>query len=131
MKRLFIAGMVGAALLLVALPAAPNARPSQRPIAIDVRATSKGERFVPSRFAATPLRVTVIVVRNYTRELHSFAIPKIGLNVALLPGTEKKPWTRRISFVAPYGGTFRWFCWPCQLGLHGKVHVTGGAVIAG
>lgn len=131
MKRLLIAGLAGVALLLVALPATPSARAPQRPIVIDVRATSKGERFVPSRFAATPLRTTVIVVRNYTSELHTFTIPRIGLNVPVLPGTRTTPRTKRISFVAPYGGTFRWFCWPCQLGLHRHAHLMGGAVLAG
>ena len=64
MKRLFVAGMMGALLLLVGVPAAASARPMLHPITIDIRATAKGEHFAPSRFAATPLRVTVIVVRN-------------------------------------------------------------------
>ena len=131
MKRLILLGMMGVALLLACLSAVASARPGPHPLTIDVRATARGERFVPSNFAVQPLRVTTIVVRNYTRELHTFAIPAIGVNVALLPGTKQKPRVTRISFVAPYGGTFQWYCWTCRLGLNGRSHWMGGRVRSG
>lgn len=124
LKRLFLASALGVALLLIALPAAAESRPTGYPVTIDIRATAKGDQAMPFNFAVQPDREIVLLIRNHTRELHTFAIPAIGLNAAVLPGR-----TARVSFVAPHYGIYRWFCWPCRVGLHGG-HQMGGKVYA-
>ncbi len=47
MKRLLLASAVGLVLLLTALPALADGRPSGYPIAIDVRATGRGDQARP------------------------------------------------------------------------------------
>jgi heme/copper-type cytochrome/quinol oxidase subunit 2 len=130
MKRLFLASTLGIVLLLTALPAVAGSRPSGYPITIDVRATAKGDFATPNNFAVQPNHVVVLRIRNYTRELHTFAMPAIGLNVAVLPGRPHAPRTTLVRFVVPSYGVFRWFCWTCQLGVHGHGHPMGGKVYA-
>jgi hypothetical protein len=96
MKRLLLATTLGVVLVLTALPAFAGARPSGYPITMDVRATAKGDQAMPFNFTIQPGRVVVIRIRNYTRELHTFAIPAIGLNVAVLPGKPKAPRTTEV-----------------------------------
>lgn len=119
-------GTLGTLLLLAALPAVAESGQSGYPITIDIRATAKGDQAMPFNFAVQPNREVVLLIRNYTRELHTFAIPAIGLNVAVLPGSPRAPRTTRVSFVLPARfAVYRWFCVPCKLGLHHRHHMSG------
>jgi hypothetical protein len=129
-KRLLLATTLGVVFVLAALPAFAGARPSGYPITMDVRATAKGDQAMPFNFAIQPGRVIVIRIRNYTRELHTFAIPAIGLNVAVLPGKPKAPRTTEVKFVARRYGVYKWFCWTCRYGLHGDHHQMAGKLYA-
>ena len=128
-KRLVLASTLGVVLLLAALPAVAESRPSGYPITIDVRATARGDQAMPFNFAIQPNRKIVVIIRNYTRELHTFTIPAIGLNVAVLPGRPHAPRREQVSFVVPRYGIYQWFCWTCRLGLHGG-HQMGGKIYA-
>lgn len=127
-KRLVVASAFGVslllALLLVVLPAPAKSSPSGYPITIDIRATAKGDQAMPFNFAAQPGHTVVLLIRNHTRDLHTFAIPAIGLNAAVLAGH-----VARVTFVPPHYGVYRWYCVPCKVGLHGG-HPMGGKVYA-
>ena len=131
-RRLVRASIVGIVLLLAALPAVAEsgaASASGHPVVIDIRAAGTGDLAMPFNFAVQPGHEVVLLIRNYTHELHTFAIPALGLNVAVLPGTARAPRTARVTFVAPSYGVYRWFCVPCRVGLH-TGHVMGGKVYA-
>ena len=123
-KRLLVATGIGIVLVLTALPTLAESRPSGYPVTIDIRATAKGDQATPFNFAVQPGRTVVVVIRNHTRDMHTFAIPAIGLNAAVLAGH-----TTRVTFVVPRYGIYRWYCVPCKAGLHGK-HTMGGKVYA-
>lgn len=118
LKRLVVASALTIVLVLAALPAFAESHPSGYPITIDVRTTTKGDQAMPFNFAVQPGHVIEVRIRNFTRELHTFAIPEIGLNVAVLPGTPKAPRTTEVRFVLPRYGIYKWFCWTCRSGLH-------------
>jgi hypothetical protein len=117
-RRLLLASAAVIVLVLAALPALAGAHASGYPLTIDVRATAKGDLAMPFNFAVQPKHVVVVRIRNYTRELHTFAIPAIGLNVAVLPGSPQAPRTTQVRFVLPHYGTYNWLCWTCRFGLH-------------
>lgn len=133
MKRLLLAIASAVVLVLIALPAlalpAVQSHPSGYPITIDVRATPTGDLAMPFNFAIQPRHVIEVRIRNYTREVHTFAIPAIGLNVAVLPGKPQAPSTSRVRFVVPRHGVYRWFCWTCRYGLHSHDRM-GGKIYA-
>jgi heme/copper-type cytochrome/quinol oxidase subunit 2 len=110
--------VVVAAAVLTTLPARAGGHPAGYPITIDVRTTAKGDWATPFNFAVQPGRAVEVRVRNYTRELHTFAIPAIGLNVAVLPGTSRSPRTVTVRFVVPRYGVYEWYCVTCRLGMH-------------
>ena len=129
LKRLLFATTLGLVLVLTALPAFAESHPSGNPITIDIRATARGDQAMPFNFAIQPGRVIEVRLQNYTRELHTFAIPAIGLNVAVLPGSPQAPRTTRVRFVVPRYGIYRWYCVTCQFGLH-MHHQMGGKFYA-
>lgn len=128
-RRLLFVSVVAIVLGLTALPALAEGRTSGYPITIDVRTTAMGDQAMPFNFAVQPGRVVEVRIRNYTRELHTFAISAIGLNVAVLPGSPRAPRTTRVSFVLPRYGIYQWFCWTCRSGLHHH-HQMGGKMYA-
>lgn len=128
-KRLLLISAAGLFVVLAAQPAVAEGRSTGYPIAVDVRETAGGDQAMPFHFAVQPGRVIVMRIRNHTSELHTFAIPEIGLNVAVLPAGPQGPRTTRVRFVLPHYGVYRWFCWPCQLGLH-RHHEMGGTLYA-
>jgi len=127
-KRLLFVSALGVALLLalllVVLPAPAESSPSGYPVTIDIRATAKGDQAMPFNFAVQPGKTVVLLIRNHTRDMHTFRIPAIGLNAPVLAGH-----TARVTFVAPRYGVYRWYCVPCKFGLHGR-HQMGGKVYA-
>jgi plastocyanin len=127
-RRLLFVSALGVALLLalllVVLPTPAESSPSGYPVTIDIRATAKGDQAMPFNFAIQPGHTVVLLIRNHTRDLHTFAIPAIGLNAAVPAGH-----TTRVTFVAPHYGVYRWYCVPCKFGLHGS-HRMGGKVYA-
>ena len=128
-KRLLVATVAGIVLALADVPLLSEGRASGYPITIDVRATPDGDLAMPYNFVVQPGKKVVIRIRNYTRDLHTFAIDGIGVNVAVLPGKAKAPRTTRFTVVFPRYGTYRWFCWTCRLGMH-KHHLMEGTVAA-
>ena len=62
---------------------------------------------MPFNFAVQPRHTVVLLIRNHTRDMHTFAIPAIGLNVAV-PAAH----TVRVTFVASHYGVYRWYCVP-------------------
>lgn len=125
MKRLLLATALAIVLVLASLPALAKSQPSGYPITIEIRATATGDQAMPFNFAVQPGRVIEVRIRNYTRELHTFAIPAIGLNVAILPGSPQAPRTMRVSFVVPRYGIYKWYCVTCRFGLHMHHHMGG------
>ena len=127
-KRLLLVSALGVALLLAlllaVLPAPARSSPSGYPIRIDIRAAATGDQAMPFNFAVQPGKTAVLLIRNHTRDLHTFAIPALGLNAPILAGH-----TARITFVAPHYGIYHWYCVPCKFGLHGRHHM-GGTVYA-
>ena len=117
-KRLLLAALLGLVLGLTALPAFAASHPSGYPITIDIRATAKGDQAMPFNFTVQPGREIELRIRNYTREVHTFAISKIGLNVAVPSGSPQAPRTTLVRFVRPSYGIYTWFCWTCRSGLH-------------
>lgn len=118
LKRLLLASAVGIVLVLASLPALARSQPSGYPITIEIRSTAQGDLAMPFNFAVQPGRVVEVRIRNYTRELHTFAIPGIGLNVAVMPGTSRAPRTTRVTFVLHRYGVYTWYCVTCRSGLH-------------
>lgn len=118
LKRLLIAAVLGILFVLAALPAVADSHPSGYPITIDIRATAKGDQAMPFNFTVQPGRLIELRIRNYTREVHTFAIAEIDLNVAVPSGSPQAPRTTRIRFVLPRYGIYRWFCWTCRSGVH-------------
>jgi hypothetical protein len=118
LKGLLVATALAGALVLTALPARADGRSAGYPITIDVRATARGDLASPFNFAVQPGRVIEVRIHNYTRELHTFAIPGIGLNVAVLAGTPQAPRTMTVRFVVPRYGVYEWYCVTCRLGMH-------------
>lgn len=125
LKRLLLAGTVGVVLVLALLPALAESHSSGYPLTIDVRSTASGDEAMPFNFAIQPGHVVELRIRNFTRELHTFAMPAIGLNVAVLPGSPKAPRTTRVTFVVHRYGVYRWFCWTCRSGLHMHHRMSG------
>lgn len=117
-RRLLLATTVVIVVVLAAVPALAESRPSGFPITIDIRVTANGDQAMPFNFAIQPHRVVVLRIRNYTREVHTFTMPEIGLNVAVPKGRPQAPSTTEVRFVAPRYGVYRWFCWTCRYGLH-------------
>jgi nitrous oxide reductase len=117
-KGLLVAAALAIAAALTALPARADSRPVGHPITIDVQMTAKGDQAMPFNFAVQPGRVIEVRIRNYTRELHTFAIPAIGLNVAVPAGTPKAPRTVVVHFTLPHYGVYTWYCETCRLGMH-------------
>ena len=75
---------------------------------------------MPFNFAVQPRHTVVLIIRNHTSDLHTFAIPAIGLNAAVPAGH-----TVRVTFVAPHYGIYRWYCVPCKFGLHRTDRMSG------
>ena len=124
-KRLLLATVVTIVLVPVVLPPLAGGAGSGYPLTIDVRATAKGDMATPFNFAVQPRHVIVVRIRNYTPELHTFAIPAIGLNVAVAAGSQTAPRTTTVRFVLPRYGNYRWFCWTCRFGLHQHHQMSG------
>ena len=124
-KRLLLATVVAIVLVPFALPSLAAGSRSGHPFTIDVRATATGDMATPFNFAVQPRHVIVVRIRNYTRELHTFAIPAIGLNVAVAAGSPSAPQTTTVRFVLPRYGNYRWFCWTCRFGLHAHHQMAG------
>jgi plastocyanin len=128
LKGLLVAMVLAAAVVLTALPARAGSS-SGYPVTIDVRTTVTGDEATPFNFTVQPGKVIEVRIRNYTRELHTFAISAIGLNVAVPAGTPKAPRTVRIRFVVPRYGVYTWYCVTCRMGMHPH-HRMGGKVYA-
>jgi len=124
-KRLILATTVLIVIVLAALPALAESGPAGYPITIDVRGTATGDQAMPFNFAIQPHKVIVLRIRNYTREVHTFAIPEIGLNVAVPKGSPQTPSTTEVRFAVPRYGVYRWFCWTCRYGLHMHNRMSG------
>jgi len=129
LERFLLASTLAIVLLLAVLTASAGARTSGYPVTIDMRETTRGDQAMPFNLAVQSQREVVLVIRNYTRELHTFAIPAIHLNVAVLPGSPQAPRTTRVRFVLPRYGVYAWFCWTCRLGFHER-HQMGGKLYA-
>ena len=124
LKRLLLVTSL-IALVLAALPARAESQGSGYPVTIDIRATAKGDQAMPFNIAVQPKHVIVFHIRNYTRELHTFTIPAIGLNVAVPIGRPQAPSTTVVRFVVPRYGIYRWFCVTCRHHLHRHQQMSG------
>ena len=123
-KRLLLVGALGFAVSLAALTTPAESRSSTHPVTIDIRTTANGDRAMPFNFVVQPGRTVVLIIRNHTRDLHTFRIPAIGLNASVLPEH-----VARVAFVVPRYGIYRWYCVPCKHGFHGQ-HEMGGTIYA-
>lgn len=61
-------------------------------------------------FAVVPGVPVILTVINASRELHSFTIPQLHVNVLIAAGRPLHPVATTVRFTAPSVGTYRWHC---------------------
>ena len=125
LKRGLLAVTLVLVVALAALPATAVSKTSGYPITIEIRQTATGDRAMPFNFAIQPGREIVLRIRNYTRDMHTFVLPGIDLNVAVPKGNPQAPSTTEVRFVVRHYGVYRWFCWTCRYGLHMHNRMSG------
>jgi hypothetical protein len=80
----------------------------------------------PANFAVRPDLPVRVTIYNYTRQVHTFHSPGLGLAKIVLAGAPDTP--RKLSFAFTPGrrGVFHWLCVPCNE----EDHFMGGSVYA-
>jgi heme/copper-type cytochrome/quinol oxidase subunit 2 len=76
-----------------------------------------------------PVRLVVV---NTSRELHTFTIPGLNVNVLVRAGSPAHPSRTVVGFTAPSVGTYRWYCEFCPAvhhegGMSGRVYALVGS----
>jgi plastocyanin len=122
-RRLLLAA--SAVALLAAAPAALAAPRPAASISIAVKSDTEHARkgadgkwhdaFLPAQFAVHSGQHVTVTVRNYDNAVHTFTSRRLGLDVALKPGSQAHPSLTTFSFVAPAAGAYTWMCMgPCD-----------------
>ena len=90
---------------------------------------SAGDEVAPGgNFAIAPGVPVRVTVKNFTHQVHTFTVPGLHVNAAILPARGSTPRTTTFTFVAREGGVFAWHCVVC-VGQHHK-HIMAGTVYA-
>ncbi len=140
MRLLLIAAATLAAVATAPAPAAAADLPTAQRVVLTIRPalhtslthpsmrangsqTAPDERVSGSNFAVRPGLPVRVVVWNYTRRLHTFDSPGLGVNVPVLPGSPMKPSKTVFTFVARTYGRIPWSCRvPCGGHMGGNVY---------
>ena len=90
------------------------------------------DRVVEPNVAVQPGVAVTITATNYTTVVHTFTVPGLGVNFAILPGTKGKPVKTSFTFTPTKRGAFEWFCHHCPGHMTGTVYaIIGQASRAG
>jgi hypothetical protein len=81
-----------------------------------------GERTLPSSFAVRPDVPVTVVFTNYTKSVHTFTSPDLGLNQVILPAVGATPSTTTVTFTPGRYDVFEWFCVHCGAAMSGKIY---------
>jgi len=85
-----------------------------------------GDRVTEANIALAPGVPVRITVTNYTRELHTFTVPGLGLSELILPARGHTPRETTFSFTPHQWGSFAWRCLICPTDMHGRPHSMDG-----
>jgi plastocyanin len=81
--------------------------------------------FNPNRVVVKTGETVRLVVTNNDPTLHTFTLPKAGVDVSVPPGSEKL-----VEFKAPAPGEYRWYCIPhSDPGPNGRTGMVGLLVV--
>lgn len=114
-------------------PLAPARPQQQQRVTVHILPTVHGQEFVRDPNIAVvpdvPVRLTVV---NASRELHTFTIPSLHVNVMVAAGSPGHPSRTVVTLTAPSVGVFTWYCELCpavhhQGGMRGRVYALVGA----
>lgn len=81
---------------------------------------------VEPNFAVQPGVQVTITVTNYTTLVHTFSVPGLGVNFAILPGKRGHAVKTSFTFTPTKRGVFAWFCHHCPGHMTGKVYAIEG-----
>ena len=96
---------------------------------VSVGRGAAGDEVTPvANFAIAPGVPVRVTVTNFTRQVHTFTVPGLHVNAAILPARGRTPRTTTFTFVAREGGAFAWHCAVC-VGQHHR-HAMAGTVYA-
>jgi len=84
------------------------------------------DRVVEPNFAVQPGVPVTITATNYTTTVHTFTVPGLGVNFAVLPGAKGKPVKTSFTFTPTKRGVFAWHCVHCPGHMAGTVYAIVG-----
>lgn len=84
------------------------------------------DRVVEPNFAVEPGVPVTITVTNYTTSAHTFTVPGLGVNFAILPGAKGQAVKSSFTFTPTKRGVFRWICHHCPGHMTGTVYTIVG-----
>ena len=142
MNRRLLAGVVSAGVATAAFAvSAPitwgtthmaGSKPHVQHMAFTVVSVGRGkagDEVTPvGNFAIAPGVPVRVTVTNYTHQVHTFTVPGMHVNVAILPARGRTPKKTTFTFTAREGGAFAWHCMVCAAQHHR--HVMGGTIYA-
>jgi heme/copper-type cytochrome/quinol oxidase subunit 2 len=114
-------------------PLAPAGPQQQQRVTVHIQPAVHGREVVQDPNVAVvpdvPVRLTIV---NTSRELHTFTIPNLHVNVMVAAGSPRHPSRTVVTFTAPSVGVFTWYCELCpavhhQGGMRGRVYALVGA----
>jgi heme/copper-type cytochrome/quinol oxidase subunit 2 len=84
----------------------------------------------PANIAVAPGVLVRVLITNYSATSHTFTIPGLHVSALVRPGSRNAPVTTVVTFTPHLAGSFAWYCYMCQHGLHGHAHHMGGWIFA-
>ena len=81
-----------------------------------------GERTLPLNFAVRPDVPVTVVFTNYTKSVHTFTSPGLGINQVIPPATGETPGTTTVTFTPGRYDVFEWYCVHCGAAMSGKIY---------
>ena len=84
------------------------------------------DRVVEPNFAVQPGVPVTITATNYTTAVHTFTVPGLGVNFAILPGAKGKPVKTSFTFTPTKRGVFTWLCHHCPGHMTGTLYAIVG-----
>jgi plastocyanin len=85
-------------------------------------AQGENETTLPANFAVRAGAPVKVVIYNYTKEVHTFTAPELGVSRAVPAATGGLPTETTFTFVPQRYGVFEWRCNHCGIHMTGKVY---------
>lgn len=84
------------------------------------------DRAVEPNLAVQPGVPVTLRITNNTTVAHTFTVPGLGVNLAILPGAKGAPRTTTYTFTPAKRGVFAWHCAHCPGHMTGTVYAIVG-----